>query len=91
MIIPAYFYRQQHVKHLVYPLDTVLDDSIGCAIWFAARGKGILYQMKNGELVKIADSYTSTVKVCFTRFSCNFFLSPIETEIYFEVRRRLLD
>jgi len=25
------------IKHLIYPLDTVLDDSIGCAIWFAAR------------------------------------------------------
>ncbi|XP_076462692.1 asparagine synthetase domain-containing protein 1-like [Babylonia areolata] len=34
--------RSQHVRHLVYPLSTVLDDSIGCAIWFAARGKGVL-------------------------------------------------
>ena len=65
------FCRQQHVKHLVYPLDTVLDDSIGCAIWFAARGKGILYQMKNGELVKIANSYTSPVKVIY-KIPCKF-------------------
>ncbi|XP_016853504.1 asparagine synthetase domain-containing protein 1 [Anolis carolinensis] len=34
--------RQQHICHLVYPLDTVLDDSIGCAVWFASRGKGLL-------------------------------------------------
>lgn len=27
---------------LLYPLCTVLDDSIGCAVWFAARGQGIL-------------------------------------------------
>ncbi|XP_078573773.1 asparagine synthetase domain-containing protein 1-like isoform X2 [Branchiostoma floridae x Branchiostoma japonicum] len=34
--------RSQHVSHLLYPLQTVLDDSIGCAIWFAARGRGRL-------------------------------------------------
>ncbi|ELU18868.1 hypothetical protein CAPTEDRAFT_43016, partial [Capitella teleta] len=33
--------RSQRVCDLVYPLNTVLDDSIGCAIWFAARGKGV--------------------------------------------------
>jgi len=27
---------------LILPLTTVLDDSIGCALWFAARGKGLL-------------------------------------------------
>ncbi|XP_061464208.1 asparagine synthetase domain-containing protein 1 isoform X1 [Rhineura floridana] len=34
--------RQQHISHLVYPLDTVLDDSIGCAVWFASRGEGLI-------------------------------------------------
>jgi asparagine synthetase B (glutamine-hydrolysing) len=29
-----------HISHLVYPLETVLDESIGAALWFAARGKG---------------------------------------------------
>ncbi|XP_052775057.1 asparagine synthetase domain-containing protein 1-like isoform X2 [Mya arenaria] len=33
--------RQAHIQGLVYPLQTVLDDSIGCAVWFAARGKGV--------------------------------------------------
>ena len=33
--------RQRRVRHLLHPLDTVLDDSIGCAIWFAARGRGV--------------------------------------------------
>jgi len=32
--------RSSHIKHLLHPLHTVLDDSIGCAIWFAARGRG---------------------------------------------------
>lgn len=35
--------REKHFRHLVYPLQTVLDDSIGCALWFAARGSGVLY------------------------------------------------
>ena len=34
--------RTEEIKQLLYPLDTVLDDSIGCAIWFAARGKGVI-------------------------------------------------
>ncbi|XP_036364101.1 asparagine synthetase domain-containing protein 1 isoform X5 [Octopus sinensis] len=34
--------RQKRVSHLLYPLCSVLDDSIGCAIWFASRGLGIL-------------------------------------------------
>lgn len=32
--------RMKSISHLVYPLETVLDDSIGCAVWFAARGVG---------------------------------------------------
>lgn len=32
--------RSSRVKDLLHPLDSVLDDSIGCAIWFAARGAG---------------------------------------------------
>ncbi|XP_052280392.1 asparagine synthetase domain-containing protein 1-like isoform X2 [Dreissena polymorpha] len=34
--------REAHIKELVYPLVTVLDDSIGCAVWFATRGCGTL-------------------------------------------------
>ena len=34
--------REQRVKDLLSPLQTVLDDSIGCAVWFAARGRGRL-------------------------------------------------
>lgn len=32
--------RRARIRHLVQPSDTVLDDSIGCAVWFAARGAG---------------------------------------------------
>merc|ERR1712080_728121 len=32
--------RSERIQHLLHPLATVLDDSIGCAIWFAAREAG---------------------------------------------------
>ena len=32
--------RDEVIKHLVYPLGSVLDDSIGCALWFGGRGVG---------------------------------------------------
>uniref|UniRef100_A0A6G1RRS9 Asparagine synthetase domain-containing protein 1 n=1 Tax=Hypotaenidia okinawae TaxID=2861861 RepID=A0A6G1RRS9_9GRUI len=52
--------RQQRINHLIYPLDTVLDDSIGCAIWFASRGQGFISQ--HGEL----KPYNSPAKVVLT-------------------------
>ena len=35
-------HRDSLIKHLLYPHQSVLDDSIGCAIWFASRGRGRL-------------------------------------------------
>ncbi|XP_074001662.1 asparagine synthetase domain-containing protein 1 [Numenius arquata] len=52
--------RQQCIKHLINPLDTVLDDSIGCAIWFASRGEGFIGNQ--GEL----KPYKSPAKVVLT-------------------------
>ncbi|NWI64281.1 ASND1 protein, partial [Todus mexicanus] len=52
--------RRQCINHLIYPLDTVLDDSIGCAIWFASRGKGFI--SNQGELKQ----YKSPAKVVLT-------------------------
>ncbi|XP_030745935.1 asparagine synthetase domain-containing protein CG17486 [Sitophilus oryzae] len=31
--------RDAHIADLIYPLNTILDDSLGCALWFAARGQ----------------------------------------------------
>lgn len=39
--------RENLIKHLLYPHQTVLDDSIGCALWFASRGKGVLRNEQN--------------------------------------------
>lgn len=44
----------ERIAHLVHPLNTVLDESLGAALWFAARGRG--------ELSSTAD-YTSPVRV----------------------------
>ncbi|NWU94954.1 ASND1 protein, partial [Upupa epops] len=52
--------RQRCINHLIYPLDTVLDDSIGCAIWFASRGEGFI--SNQGELKQ----YKSPAKVVLT-------------------------
>ncbi|XP_032218763.1 asparagine synthetase domain-containing protein 1 isoform X1 [Nematostella vectensis] len=35
--------RKEYISHLVSPLSSVLDDSIGSALWFAARGGGVLH------------------------------------------------
>jgi len=35
--------RSLRISQLLHPLETVLDDSIGCAMWHAASGEGILY------------------------------------------------
>ncbi|ESP05301.1 hypothetical protein LOTGIDRAFT_181114 [Lottia gigantea] len=50
--------RSERVRHLVYPSCTVLDDSIGCALWFAAKGHGIV---GNGE--NKGKSFKSKAKV----------------------------
>lgn len=52
--------RQERICHLVHPLDTVLDDSIGCAVWFAARGTGFIAEDSDQR------PFTSTAKVILT-------------------------
>ncbi|XP_043852879.1 asparagine synthetase domain-containing protein 1 [Dromiciops gliroides] len=52
--------RQHRISQLVQPLDTVLDDSIGCAVWFASRGAG--YAVKEDEM----KPYQSSAKVVLT-------------------------
>ncbi|KAF1382252.1 hypothetical protein PFLUV_G00141790 [Perca fluviatilis] len=52
--------RQDRICHLVHPLDTVLDDSIGCAVWFAARGTGFITQDRDQR------AFTSSARVILT-------------------------
>ncbi|KZC15065.1 Asparagine synthetase domain-containing protein 1, partial [Dufourea novaeangliae] len=35
-------YRSLRICHLLYPRCTILDESLGCAVWFASRAKGTL-------------------------------------------------
>ncbi|XP_006879001.1 PREDICTED: asparagine synthetase domain-containing protein 1 [Elephantulus edwardii] len=53
-------FRRTRICQLIQPLDTVLDDSIGCAVWFASRGMGWLVTQ---DEVK---SYQSNAKVVLT-------------------------
>lgn len=51
--------RKNTITHLIHPLKSVLDDSIGCALWFAARGRGTLDGV----------AYTSPARVsCYFKF-----------------------
>uniref|UniRef100_A0A915JAM9 Glutamine amidotransferase type-2 domain-containing protein n=1 Tax=Romanomermis culicivorax TaxID=13658 RepID=A0A915JAM9_ROMCU len=34
--------RREKIAHLIRPAKTVMDDSLGCILWFAARGRGFL-------------------------------------------------
>nr|XP_046259294.1 asparagine synthetase domain-containing protein 1 [Scatophagus argus] len=52
--------REERICHLVYPLETVLDDSIGCAVWFAARGTGFIMEDSDQR------PFTSSAKVILT-------------------------
>lgn len=35
--------RSEHIADLIYPLNTILDDSLGCALWFASRAETANY------------------------------------------------
>lgn len=45
---------EHRIAHLVYPLNSVLDESLGSVLWFGARGSGTV----NGE------NYNSNCRVC---------------------------
>jgi len=51
--------HQNHITSLIYPRDTVMDITIGTALWFAARAEGILYS----EDPMNQEPYKSQVKV----------------------------
>jgi len=50
--------RASNIAALIDPASTVLDDSIGCAQWFAARGVGTITDQYAEEI-----SYTSPARV----------------------------
>lgn len=50
--------RSKTIRHLIHPLKTVLDDSLGCALWFAARGQGKIFEAD--------ESYRSPARVVIT-------------------------
>ena len=45
-------WRSKRIKQLIFPLETVLDDSIGCSMWFASSGN-VLTQGEDKSVAKI--------------------------------------
>lgn len=35
---------EEHLKHLIYPLKTVLDESLGSVFWYASKGESLEYK-----------------------------------------------
>ncbi|KFD58237.1 hypothetical protein M513_01000 [Trichuris suis] len=54
---------QLHVRRLIKPACTVRDESIGYAIWFASKGKGILYE--KASLTDRKDQIQSSARILF--------------------------
>jgi len=52
------YQKKERISSLVYPLKTVLDDSLGSVMWFASRGNGVLL---NSEEIYLP--YKSEAKV----------------------------
>lgn len=42
-------FRVNRTTQLIRPLKSVLDDSIGCALWFASRGHGAITNHASGD------------------------------------------
>ena len=60
-------FRQNRISRLIYPLKTVLDDSIGCAVWFAARGQGIVEARDSRDGIQKKQDFHSEAQVTCTR------------------------
>jgi hypothetical protein len=44
---------EEHIKQLIYPLNTVMDLNIGTALWFAAKGEGYLRSYSDEEIAGV--------------------------------------
>lgn len=49
--------RSEHIADLIYPLNTILDDSLGCALWFASRAETANYVSP----VRVSGSFCNNV------------------------------
>lgn len=52
--------RRKRIRYLISPLKSVLDDSLGVCLWFAARGIGVLY---DNDVMSTENSYVSPIRV----------------------------
>ncbi|KAJ2794745.1 hypothetical protein H4S07_006668, partial [Coemansia furcata] len=54
--------HQAHIRQLLEPSATVMDMSIGMALWFASRGEGSLVK-RSGDIIERQEGYCGTARV----------------------------
>lgn len=96
ILINSRLERERVIKHLLFPHVTVLDDSIGCALWFASRGVGhirsadsVVPYKSNAEVLLLgmgADEQLAGYARHRTRFEKEGFNALI-SEVKMEMRR----
>lgn len=68
--------RNKTIADLIYPLNSILDDSLGCALWFAARGHGTKFDSTATEETKYTSPANVTIMIkkiiMFTNIQPNF-------------------
>uniref|UniRef100_A0A915EDN0 Asparagine synthetase domain-containing protein n=1 Tax=Ditylenchus dipsaci TaxID=166011 RepID=A0A915EDN0_9BILA len=55
--------RTKYIAPAIFPLNSVLDDSLGCVLWFASRGKGLEYIEEAGQLKASPEKTPSHLQV----------------------------
>lgn len=80
-------WRKRRIAQLVLPSDTVLDDSIGCVLWFAARGVGFA---ASTDGTTSQASYTSPCRILFVGTGADELLAGYSRhrKRYFDVHER---
>ena len=65
--------RASNIASLICPASTVLDDSIGCAQWFAARGEGYITNELNEDHYYSSPARVRNYLISFkTRTNCEY-------------------
>jgi asparagine synthetase B (glutamine-hydrolysing) len=71
--------REEWIKDLISPLKTVIDDSVGCCLWFAARGQsqteGQDQHQRSSETIRtvfMGSGRSILLKIQFSTTNSNF-------------------
>lgn len=62
---------KRRIPHLVYPLNTVLDESLGCVLWFGARGRGKVDGVEYSSNCRVNTSFNVSEHFQISHFHLN--------------------